>query len=356
MNHFSTDTRNALQAKEYAQWIAFAPFIFQASRILRDSGILEAIRKGGKKGVTLEEVAEKTELSIYGTRVLMEAGLGIGLILVNEGKYKLTNTGVVLLVDTLTRVNMDFTNDVCYEGLIDLEKSIKTGKPGGLHVLGNWNTIYEGLSILPEPARKSWFNFDHYYSDSAFDEALAKVLEEKPRRLLDIGGNTGKWAMACVTKDPDAHVTIFDLPVQAAVARKNVISAGLEKRVDFHEANILKEDSEFPGGFDGIWMSQFLDCFSDEQIVSILTRCSKAINEGGYVYILETFWDRQRFEASAFCLQMTSLYFTAMANGNSQMYDSKVFLKLLERSGLSVVEITDNIGISHSLIKCKKVK
>ncbi|MDI1356477.1 MAG: methyltransferase [bacterium] len=356
MNHYSTDTRNALQAKEYAQWISFAPFIFQASRILRDSGILEAIRKSGKGGVTLEAVAEKTELSIYGARVLMEAGLGIGLILVNEGKYKLTNVGVVMLVDTLTRVNMDFTNDICYEGLKDLQKSIKTGKPEGLHVLGNWNTIYEGLSILPEPARTSWFNFDHFYSDSAFEEALDKVLQEKPYRLLDIGGNTGKWATACVTKDPNTHVTIFDLPVQAAVARKNVISQGLENRISFHEADILKEDAEFPGNFDGIWMSQFLDCFSDEQIVSILTRCSKAVTHEGYVYVLETFWDRQRFEASAFCLQMTSLYFTTMANGNSQMYDSKVFLKLLEQSGLSVVEISDNIGISHSLIKCKKVK
>ena len=44
-----------------------------------------------------------------------------------------------------------------------------------------------------------------------------------------------------------------------------------------------------------------------------------------------------------------------MANGNSQMYDSKVFLKLIERAGLTVVEQTDNIGVSHTLLKCKKV-
>lgn len=118
MDHFSKDTRNALQAKEYAQWIAFAPVVFQASLILRDSGILSSIRKAGKKGITLEEIAEKTKVSLYGVRVLVEAGLGIGLILVNDQKYTLTNTGVVLITDTLTRVNMDFTKDVCYEGFM----------------------------------------------------------------------------------------------------------------------------------------------------------------------------------------------------------------------------------------------
>jgi ubiquinone/menaquinone biosynthesis C-methylase UbiE len=286
--------------------------------------------------------------------VLVEAGLGIGLILYNEGKYTISNTGRMILDDKLTRINMDFTNDVCYEGLMNLESSIKNGQPEGLKVLGNWNTIYEGLSVLPEPAKKSWFDFDHYYSDSAFGQAMKKVLGDAPSRLLDIGGNTGKFAMACAEKDAKVHITILDLPGQTQMARKNIEARGLSERIGFHEADILQKETVCPGNFCAVWMSQFLDCFSDEQIVSILKRCRDAVKDSGYIYILETFWDRQRFEASAFCLQMTSLYFTAMANGNSQMYDSNVFLKLVEQAGLEVVEVTDNIGLSHSLIKCKK--
>ena len=53
---------------------------------------------------------------------------------------------------------------------------------------------------------------------------------------------------------------------------------------------------------------------------------------------LEPFWDRQKFRASAFSLQMTSLYFTAMANGNSQMYASGLFLSLLKDAGFAVEE------------------
>jgi len=184
---------------------------------------------------------------------------------------------------------------------------------------------------------------------------LPHVFKSKPKKILDIGGNTGKWSITCVNYSPDVHMTIMDLPGQTNMAKANIKEKGLTERVDFYEANILDESTVFPKGFDGVWMSQFLDCFSDDEIVSILKRAKSVIDHDGHIFILETFWDRQRFAASAFSLQMTSLYFTAMANGNSQMYDSKVFLKLIERAGLTVVEQTDNIGVSHTLLKCKKV-
>lgn len=356
MDFFAKDTKNALEAKEYAQWIAFAPMVFQATRALRSTGILQHIEDHWRSGITLEELTHKTGLSNYGVRVLVEAGLGIGLILLNDGKYTLTRAGFFILNDELTHANMDFTNDVCYKGLFDLDKSIKTGKPEGLKVFGNWPTVYEGLSSLPEPAKESWFKFDHYYSDNAFEEALPHVFNTHPKKLLDIGGNTGKWSVACVNYSPDVRMTIMDLPGQTKMAKANIDAKGLGNRIGFYEANILDEQTVFPKGFDGVWMSQFLDCFSDDEIVSILKRCAAAIDENGYIYILETFWDKQRFPASAFSLQMTSLYFTTIANGNSQMYDSKVFLNLIEKAGLKIESQTDNIGVSHSLLKCKKIK
>jgi hypothetical protein len=50
-----------------------------------------------------------------------------------------------------------------------------------------------------------------------------------------------------------------------------------------------------PSGYDAIWMSQFLDCFSERQIVSILSRCRDSLGPESHVYILEPFSDRQRF-------------------------------------------------------------
>jgi hypothetical protein len=41
---------------------------------------------------------------------------------------------------------MDFTHDVSYLGTFHLQEALTTGKPAGLKVLGDWPTIYEGLS------------------------------------------------------------------------------------------------------------------------------------------------------------------------------------------------------------------
>lgn len=352
MNLYEKDKLPAIKALELAQWITFAPFVFQATRVLRDSNILSVAEK--RDGVTLEEIQAQVTLSPYAVRVLVEAGLGMGLLTLNEGRYKATKTAYFILHDEMTRVNMDFTHDVCYQGMYFLEESLKSGKPEGLKVIGDWNTIYEGLSTnFPDKAKKSWMAFDHFYSDYSFPQVLPTVFQHKPKRLLDIGGNTGKWSMQCFAFDPDVHITIMDLPGYVDGARARMVEAGYGERISFHPGNVLDESQAFPTGFDAIWMSQFLDCFSEAEITSILRRCREALAPGGRIFIMELFWDRQRFEASAFSLQQTSLYFTAMANGNSQMYDSSVFNKCIEAAGLRIVSEADNIGVSHTLQVCE---
>ncbi|MBA4239839.1 MAG: SAM-dependent methyltransferase [Sphingobacteriaceae bacterium] len=354
MNFFTKDTKSAFEAITNAQFIAFAPIVFQATKSLRDLGILAMVEGSGVNGVTLEEVYTKLKLSEYGVRVLLEAGLGIGLVIKNDEKYTITKTGLFILNDTMTRVNMDFTNDVCYEGMFTLTDSIKTGKPTGLKALGDWPTVYEGLSVMKQPAKDSWFNFDHYYSDGSFDQALAQLFKRKPKHILDIGGNTGKFTMKCLNYDADVKMTMLDLPGQLGMAKENIAKTPFSDRVNYHPINILDDAQRFPKGADAIWMSQFLDCFSEDEIVSILKRCHEAIAEDGNIYIMETFWDRQKFEPGAFSLQMTSLYFTNIANGNSQMYDSAVFNRLIDKAGFKVVEQIDNVGISHTIQVCKK--
>lgn len=354
MNFFKKDTKTAFEAISAAQAIAFAPIIFQATKSLRDLGILAEVERSGLNGITLLEINSNLKLSEYGVRVLLEAGLGIGLLLKNDEKYTITKTGIFILNDRMTNVNMDFTHDVCYEGMFSLTESIKQGKPTGLKVLGDWPTVYEGLAHLPKQVQDSWFAFDHYYSDGSFDQALEQLFKRKPKHILDIGGNTGKFTLKCMNNSNDVKVTILDLPGQLAMAKGNIDKTPFANRVHYFPINILDDAQRFPKGADAIWMSQFLDCFGEDEILSILKRCHEAISDDGHVFIMETFWDRQKFEPAAFSLQMTSLYFTNIANGNSQMYDSAVFNKLIDKAGFNIVEQIDNIGISHTIQVCKK--
>ena len=352
---FEEDNLSALAALDRAQFIAFAPYVWEASKILRDKGILHLVESARENGITIDEIADKIKMSHYGVRILLEAGLGIQLLYRKEGKYFLAKTGHFFLNHEMTKVNFDFMRDVCVEGAPTMEQSIEEGKPLGLKTLGNWNTLYEGLSSFPSPAKESWLAFDHFYSDKAFPEALEIVFTNPPAKMLDIGGNTGRWTLECLKFNDSIEMGIVDLKGQLKMAEKNMQEAGFQGRVHYHEVNMLDASKSLPAGYDAIWMSQFLDCFSDEEIISILGKCYDVSDENTRIFINETFWDRQRFETSAFSLQMTSLYFTNIANGNSQMYDSKVFLNLIAEAGFEIIKQHDMVGVSHTILELRKI-
>ena len=71
------------------------------------------------------------------------------------------------------------------------------------------------------------------------------------------------------------------------------------------------------------------------------------------LYIMETFWDRQKYETASFCLAQTSVYFTALANGNSKMYHSGDMERCVEAAGLTVEERYDGLGFGHSIMQCR---
>ncbi|NOZ35892.1 MAG: methyltransferase domain-containing protein [Chlorobi bacterium] len=353
--NYGNDNKSALQAKTDAQKIAFAPIMFQAAKALRDFGILSFLRKN-KNGKTVKEIADKAEISEYGTLVLLEAGLSLEMILVKDDKYYLTKTGYFMIADKLTRVNTDFTQDVNYKGFFYLQEAIKKGKPTGLHKeFGSWNTVYEALAEMPEQFRKSWFGFDHYYSDDSFPEVMPVLFENNPKKIMDVGGNTGKFAIKCASYNKDIKITILDLPGQLKDAEKNIAEAGFSDRIKGYPINLLDFSKPYPKGYDIIWMSQFLDCFSEEEVVNLVSNARDAMDENSELYIMETLWDKQRFEASTYSLHATSLYFTCIANGNSRMYHSEDMVRLAEQAGLKVVEIIENVGVSHTILRCKKI-
>jgi len=357
---YTIDKIRAVDAKFEAQKIAFAPLAFQATRALIELNMLKLISDSGEKGLTLFETAQGAGVSLYGVKVLLEIALGMNIVKVlsvdGEDRFVLGKVGSFLLDDEMTRVNFNFVNDVCYRGAFELRRSVEAGKPLGLEVFGfDGKTIYEVLSSLPENVKKSWFEFDHFYSDIGFEEALPVVFSNKPKKIIDIGGNTAKWAVCCCRYDPHVEALIVDLPGQIAAAEKEIEKAGFPGRIKTFACNILNEETAIPPGADIIWMSQFLDCFSLEEVTRIMKKVRSAAEPSTDIFILEPFWDMQRFDAASYSLQATSLYFTCMANGNSKMYNFREFEKTIKSSGFDIVEARHNLGSNdYSLLRCRR--
>lgn len=365
-DRYTEEHLSAREAQRLAEYIAWGPIIFQVSRLMVKLGILDELRNS-LDGLTIEQLQQKTQLSEYALKILLEASLSAGTVLIDKetDKYTISKTGWFLVNDPATRVNIDFNHDVNYRGMFYLEEALKEGKPAGLKTLGDWPTIYEGLSQLDPQVQKSWFGFDHFYSDHSFDTALEIVFGKNPKHLMDVGGNTGRFALRCVGYNPDVNVTIVDLPGQIGMMKKNIEGEKGAERISGFATNILATENMFPHvadvqseanescSWDAIWMSQFLDCFSEEQIYSILSRVTQVMDKDTTLYIMETFWDRQKFEPASLCLTMTSVYFTVMANGNSKMYHSDDLIKQVNRAGLQVVGVHDGVGQGHTILEVK---
>ncbi|MFO0415142.1 MAG: methyltransferase [Bacteroidota bacterium] len=345
----------AIRALYEAQKVAFGPFVFQTAHTMLELGIINLLHKG-EKGQTIEEISDELKVSKYGVLVLMEMAEIAEIVEKQEGnRYRLTKIGYFIARDEMTQINIKFTQDVCYQGLFFLKESILTGKPVGLKVFGDWKTLYEGLSSFPDHVKKAWFDFDHYYSDNSFDDALGIIFKNAPKKIFDIGGNTGKWAIASTKYNEEVRVDIFDLPGQLKLAKQNIEKIdSIKDRVSYNQIDMLDPDSEIPGGADVYWMSQFLDCFSEAEIESILLKIKKNASKEASIYIMETFIDNQKFPAATYSLVATSLYFTTMANGNSKMYTSTAMKYIIEKAGFKCVNEYHLHGESfHTILEIK---
>lgn len=353
---FAPEQQSALQARYAAQTIVFGPVVFHCVRYAWKRGVLQALAGGADKGRSVQELVDTGHWSDYALKVVLESCLSAGVVHLENGCYVLGKVGYCILNDGLTQVNFDFIADVCYQGLDSLTLSLDEQRPLGLEALGPWSSVYEGLSNLPEPAKSSWFAFDHLYSDTSFPAILPDVLATAPGRILDIGANTGKFSTAILQAAPTVHMHLADLPQQLTMAHAALDAQGLAPRASFHPVDLLDNDAQLPAEMDIVWMSQFLSCFSEDAIASILQRAAKSLASSGQVLILDTFWDRQQHDVASYCLINTSPYFTAIASGNSKIYESADYIRLCAAAGLELVSVRDGIGYGHSLMRFKRMQ
>ena len=91
---YTQEHLSAREAQRLAEFIAWGPVVFQASRLMLKFGILDMIRDS-EDGMTRGEIVEETGLSDYAVKCLLEASLCIGSLLVNPetDRFILSKTG-----------------------------------------------------------------------------------------------------------------------------------------------------------------------------------------------------------------------------------------------------------------------
>lgn len=105
------------------------------------------------------------------------------------------------------------------------------------------------------------------------------------RRLLDLGGGPGTWAIHFCKKNPELHATVYDLPTSRSFAEETIARFGLQERVDFVSGDFLRE--KLTGSYDVVWLSHILHGEGPQGVRTILDQAFSVLEAGGLLLIHE---------------------------------------------------------------------
>jgi len=117
------------------------------------------------------------------------------------------------------------------------------------------------------------------------DIVLAAYPFTRHRRLLDVGGGEGNFAMAAARKAPQLAVSIFDLPEVAGVARARFQAAGLAERATAHMGSFFSDP--LPSGADLVTLVRVVHDHDDDKVRILLGAIRRAMAPDAVLLIAE---------------------------------------------------------------------
>ncbi|WP_424933779.1 methyltransferase [Amaricoccus macauensis] len=213
-------------------------------------------------------------------RTLLTALAGLGVVTVEAGRFANSPAAEAFLVKGAKYDFGDYlrlqVDRQMYSLLDQIEAALGDTLPEG--AIGSYDEWFSD----PEQAR--------IYSESQHSgslgpaRGLAKTVDlSKARKLLDVGGGTGAFAITLCKAFPELEVTIVDFPNVAAIGRGFVEEAGLGERITYQTGNAL--EAEWPAGQDGILMSYLFSGVPVDTHAGLIARAFDHLAPGGRIMI-----------------------------------------------------------------------
>jgi SAM-dependent methyltransferase len=159
-----------------------------------------------------------------------------------------------------------------------LEHAVRTGESGFAHVHGL--AFFEYLGANPEAQRR--FDEGMARISDLDDAAIAAAFDfGRFSRIVDVGGGHGGLLARILARAPDAAGVLFEQPQVVTQARR-LQDAGLMARAELVAGDFFRA---VPKGGDCYVIKGVLHDFDDEQCVTILKNCRRAMRRDGCVVI-----------------------------------------------------------------------
>jgi len=118
--------------------------------------------------------------------------------------------------------------------------------------------------------------------------ALAGAVDlTQAKLLLDVGGGTGIYSIACLRRFSNLRAIVWDRPEVLRVAAEFAAQAGVQTRLQLIAGDMFHDP--FPAGADAILLSNILHDWDVPECRALVARCATSFNKGGQVLIHDVF-------------------------------------------------------------------
>lgn len=116
--------------------------------------------------------------------------------------------------------------------------------------------------------------------------ALARAFDfAKCKKMLDVGGGSGVYALQVAKEYPQVEATITDLAPVCKVADEYISRYGFAGRVRTLVVDFFNED--LPKGYDVVFFSHIIHDYDEDKCVALLKKAYASLSEGGSVILSE---------------------------------------------------------------------
>ncbi len=274
-------------------------------------GVFEALADGP---LTPEALARKIPANARGMQVLLSALAAIGYVRERNGEY--TNTPMttkwMLQRSGNFGAGFEFWAVSLFELMDTLEETLRTGQPS--------LNLYEWIESQPTTSR-SFQEWMVAIANFAGDEILKHVpVPNGARRLLDIGGGHGRYAIAFCRRYPKLSATVFDSPEALKAAEASLTATGMTGRVTLQRGNFLTD--ELGAGYDVALLFNIVHGFSEEQNQMLVSKAVKSLNPGGLLVVIEQLAGEAPTPTANATKELLSLSYFHLLNGRIWEYET----------------------------------
>jgi ubiquinone/menaquinone biosynthesis C-methylase UbiE len=280
-----------------------------------------------------EAIAREAGTDARATRIVLDSLPALSLIEKHDGKYSLTPTAELFLVQGKPSYCGDFRHVALalWDGMAHLKESLKTGKPLSRMdtdaELPVWEKLVLGIIVIAEPAAK------------ALCDILKIGKERKGMRVLDIAGGSSIFGMTIVTRDPTAEVTQLDWPNVNAVAKKANQERGLAGKIRFidGEHHTAKVEANH---YDLVLASNFCRFESPTGNQELFAKAYAALKPGG-IFMVNDFVPNEERTEPTFALRFSVYTLTHTTEG--ECWTLSQYSDWLKKAGFSSIETHGDI-------------